>query len=59
MYFKIVPENKLTKAKTEEKNLVAGDKIGNTQSAVVLEKLISKFLYNMAADPAPGAAAGK
>jgi phospholipid/cholesterol/gamma-HCH transport system substrate-binding protein len=46
-------------AGAEEKNLVPGDKIGNTQSAVVLENLISQFLYNKAADPAPAAAAGK
>ena len=30
--------------------LVAGDKIAQTQSAVVLENLISQFLYNKAAD---------
>ena len=29
-------------------NLAAGDVIGTTQSAVVLEELISKFLYNTA-----------
>lgn len=39
----------------DESNLVAGDRIGSTQSAVVLEKLISQFLYNKAAEPAPGA----
>lgn len=38
----------------DEKNLVAGDRIGSTQSAVVLENLISQFLYSKAADPAPG-----
>lgn len=38
----------------DENNLVAGDRIGTTQSAVVLENLISQFLYNRAADPAPG-----
>ena len=32
------------------KPLVAGDTISNTQSAVVLENLISQFLYNKAAD---------
>ena len=32
------------------KNLVAGDKIKMTQSAVVLENLISQFLYSKAAD---------
>ena len=36
----------------DESNLVAGDRIGSTQSAVVLEKLISQFLYNKAAEPA-------
>ena len=46
-------------AGAEEKNLVSGDKIGNTQSAVVLENLISQFLYNKAADTAPAATAGK
>lgn len=38
----------------DETNLVAGDRIGSTQSAVVLEKLISQFLYNKAAEPAAG-----
>ncbi len=46
-------------AGAEEKNLVAGDKIGNTQSAVVLENLISQFLYNKAADPTPPSTSGK
>ena len=43
-----------------EKNLAAGDVITSTQSAVVLENLISKFLFNKASDgaPAAGAAAG-
>ena len=40
-------------AGADEKNLVAGDNIGSTQSAVVLENLISQFLYSKAADPAP------
>jgi phospholipid/cholesterol/gamma-HCH transport system substrate-binding protein len=46
----------------DEKNLAAGDVIKNTQSAVVLENLISQFLYSKAADssnaktdPAPAA----
>ena len=46
----------------DEKNLVAGDTIKATQSAVVLENLISQFLFNKAADAAdtPAAAsAGK
>ena len=34
----------------EEKNLLAGDRIAQTQSAVVLENLISQFLYSKAAD---------
>jgi len=34
-------------------NLVAGDRIQSTQSAVVLENLISQFLYNKAAEPSP------
>jgi len=34
----------------EEKLLAAGDTIRMTQSAVVLENLISQFLYNKAAD---------
>ena len=46
-------------AGADEKNLVAGDKIGSTQSAVVLENLISQFLYNKAADPTPPAPTGK
>ena len=37
----------------DEKNLVSGDRIGTTQSAVVLENLISQFLYSKAAEPAP------
>jgi phospholipid/cholesterol/gamma-HCH transport system substrate-binding protein len=37
-----------------ETNLVSGDTIGATQSAVVLENLISQFLYSKAADgPTP------
>jgi phospholipid/cholesterol/gamma-HCH transport system substrate-binding protein len=32
------------------KNLAAGDVINQTQSAVVLENLISQFLYSKAAD---------
>ena len=44
----------------EEKRLAAGDTIGRTQSAVVLESLISQFMFNKAADagatPAAGAA---
>ncbi len=45
----------------EEKAFVAGDTIKQTQSAVVLESLISQFLFSKAADagsPAPAAASG-
>ena len=37
-------------AGSEPDNLVSGDRIQSTQSAVVLENLISQFLYNKAAD---------
>ena len=37
---------------SDEKNLVAGDVIKQTQSAVVLESLISQFLFSKAADSA-------
>jgi phospholipid/cholesterol/gamma-HCH transport system substrate-binding protein len=40
-------------------NLVAGDVIGSTQSAVVLENLISQFLYSKAADGATTAGSEK
>ena len=49
----------------EEKNFAPGDVIRQTQSAVVLESLISQFLFNKAADagspaaPAPAASGGK
>ncbi|HSV52693.1 MAG TPA: outer membrane lipid asymmetry maintenance protein MlaD [Burkholderiaceae bacterium] len=47
-------------AGADEKTLVAGDTIGTTQSAVVLENLISQFLYSKAADgPAAPASASK
>jgi phospholipid/cholesterol/gamma-HCH transport system substrate-binding protein len=39
-------------AGADEKVLAEGDKVQDTQSAVVLENLISRFLYNKAADPA-------
>lgn len=35
----------------DDKNLVDGDTIKMTQSAVVLENLIGQFLYNKAAEP--------
>ena len=37
-------------AGADDKNLVAGDTVSATQSAVVLENLIGQFLYNKAAD---------
>jgi phospholipid/cholesterol/gamma-HCH transport system substrate-binding protein len=39
-------------AGSDDKNLAAGDRVQQTQSAVVLENLISQFMYNKAADPA-------
>jgi phospholipid/cholesterol/gamma-HCH transport system substrate-binding protein len=51
-------------AGADDKNLAAGDAIKSTQSAVVLENLISQFLYSKAADgpskaaEGPGAASG-
>lgn len=47
-------------AGASDKNMAAGDVIKQTQSAVVLENLISQFLFNKAADtsPPPAAAAG-
>lgn len=44
-------------AGADEKNLQAGDRIGATQSAVVLENLISQFLYSKAAEGSPAAGA--
>jgi phospholipid/cholesterol/gamma-HCH transport system substrate-binding protein len=44
-------------AGADAKNLVAGDTISATQSAVVLENLISQFLYSKAADGPETAAA--
>ncbi|MBC7548009.1 MAG: outer membrane lipid asymmetry maintenance protein MlaD [Polaromonas sp.] len=38
-------------------NLAAGDVVKQTQSAVVLENLISQFLYSKAADSSAGSAA--
>jgi phospholipid/cholesterol/gamma-HCH transport system substrate-binding protein len=46
-------------AGSEADNLVSGDRIQSTQSAVVLENLISQFLYNKAADTPPAAGAAK
>ena len=39
-------------------NLAAGDVVKQTQSAVVLENLISQFLYSKAADSSAGTGAG-
>lgn len=39
----------------DEQMLKAGDKITKTQSAVVLENLISQFMYNKAAESDPSA----
>jgi phospholipid/cholesterol/gamma-HCH transport system substrate-binding protein len=43
----------------DEKNLAAGDSIKQTQSAVVLESLISQFLFNKAADAGSGEGGAK
>lgn len=45
-------------AGADEKNLAAGDTITQTQSAVVLENLISQFLYSKAADSSDSTEAG-
>ena len=39
-----------TEAGSDMANLAQGDKVQSTQSAVVLENLISRFLYNKASD---------
>jgi len=41
-------------AGADEKNLAQGDTVSSTQSAVVLENLISQFLYSKAADSGNG-----
>jgi phospholipid/cholesterol/gamma-HCH transport system substrate-binding protein len=46
-------------AGADDKVLAAGDTIGSTQSAVVLENLIGQFLYNKAAEGNTAAAAKK
>lgn len=43
-------------AGADEANLAPGDVIASTQSAVVLENLISQFLYSKAAEPAADSA---
>jgi phospholipid/cholesterol/gamma-HCH transport system substrate-binding protein len=45
-------------AGSDDKTLQAGETVTVTQSAVVLENLISQFLYNKAAEPAAAASAG-
>ena len=42
----------------QEKNVAPGDEIRQTQSAVVLETLISQFLFNKAADAGTSSATG-
>ena len=41
-------------AGNDDKNLAAGDVVKQTQSAVVLENMISQFLYSKAADSSSG-----
>ena len=43
----------------EEKNLAPGDSISSTQSAVVLENLISQFLFSKAAEGGDSAKSGQ
>jgi phospholipid/cholesterol/gamma-HCH transport system substrate-binding protein len=38
----------------DEKNFGEGDRIKSTQSAIVLENLISQFLFNKAAEGSKG-----
>jgi phospholipid/cholesterol/gamma-HCH transport system substrate-binding protein len=45
-------------AGADEKKLVDGDKVSTTQSAVVLENLISQFMFSKAAEPPAAAASG-
>lgn len=45
-------------AGADDKNLATGDTIKQTQSAVVLENLISQFLYSKAADSSAPAGSG-
>jgi phospholipid/cholesterol/gamma-HCH transport system substrate-binding protein len=40
-------------AGADAQNLASGDRIATTQSAVVLENLISQFLFSKAAEPTP------
>lgn len=43
----------------DEKNLAAGDTINDTQSALVLENLIGRFLFDKAAEAGTAAPGGK
>jgi phospholipid/cholesterol/gamma-HCH transport system substrate-binding protein len=45
-------------AGAEEKNLIAGDTIKSTQSAVILENLISQFLFSKASEGGSASANG-
>ena len=45
-------------AGADEKNLAQGDSIQSTQSAVILENLISQFLFSKASESGTGASAG-
>ena len=45
-------------AGADDKNLASGDNVTQTQSAVVLENLISQFLYNSAAGNSPAGGKG-
>jgi len=46
-------------AGSDEKNLAAGDVVSSTQSAIVLENLISQFLFSKAANTAPSSNSNK
>jgi phospholipid/cholesterol/gamma-HCH transport system substrate-binding protein len=46
-------------AGADDKNLAGGDRVQQTQSAVVLENLISQFLYGKAAEPSSNANGNK
>jgi len=46
-------------AGADENNLAAGDVVSSTQSAIVLENLISQFLFSKAANTAPSSNSNK
>ena len=48
-----------SEAGASDQNLAAGDNVTATQSAVVLENLISQFLYNSAANNSSSGGSGK